>query len=98
VPAQRGASASSFGAGRPPVCVPGARQLRTSALSAPISNGFGRNAQIPLSTAVATSGARFAQFAKRMIVFRDGKIRKDDVLRDRPRAHEVLLTMPTLED
>jgi hypothetical protein len=33
-----------------------------------------------------------------MIVFRDGKIRKDDVLRDRPRAHEVLLTMPTLED
>ena len=39
-----------------------------------------------------------AQFAKRVIIFRDGKIRKDDVVRDRPEAHAVLQTMPTLDD
>ena len=36
--------------------------------------------------------------AKRVIVFRDGKIRKDEEVKDRPRASEVLLAMPTLED
>jgi putative ABC transport system ATP-binding protein len=51
-----------------------------------------------LTIVLVTHEPDIAQFAKRMIVFRDGKIRKDDVLRDRPRAHEVLLTMPTLED
>jgi ABC-type lipoprotein export system ATPase subunit len=39
-----------------------------------------------------------AQFAKRVIVFRDGKIRKDDAVRDRPLAYAVLQTMPTLDD
>lgn len=51
-----------------------------------------------LTIVLVTHEPDIAQFAKRMIVFRDGKIRKDDVLRDRPRAHDVLLTMPTLED
>ena len=32
----------------------------TSALKAPMSNGFGRKAQMPLVTAVATSGSRLA--------------------------------------
>ena len=39
-----------------------------------------------------------AQFAKRVLVFRDGKIRKDDPVADRPRAIEVLKGLPTLED
>jgi putative ABC transport system ATP-binding protein len=39
-----------------------------------------------------------AQFAKRVIVFRDGKIRKDEPVLNRPRAAEVLKTLPTLED
>jgi putative ABC transport system ATP-binding protein len=39
-----------------------------------------------------------AQFAKRVLVFRDGKIRKDDPLLNRPKAAEVLKTLPTLED
>src|SRR5258708_883408 len=39
-----------------------------------------------------------AQFAKRVLVFRDGKIRKDDPIVGRPIASEVLKTLPTLED
>jgi len=51
-----------------------------------------------LTIVLVTHEPDIAQFAKRMIVFRDGKIRKDDTLQDRPRAREVLQTMPTLED
>src|SRR6202158_5760667 len=39
-----------------------------------------------------------SQFAKRVLVFRDGKIRKDESVRHRPKAAEVLKTLPTLED
>jgi ABC-type lipoprotein export system ATPase subunit len=39
-----------------------------------------------------------AQFSKRVLVFRDGKIRKDDPVLNRPSAGEVLRTLPTLED
>ena len=39
-----------------------------------------------------------AQFAKRVVVFRDGKIRKGDLVGNRSRAAEVLKTLPTLED
>jgi len=39
-----------------------------------------------------------AQFAKRMIVFRDGMIRRDEQIVDRPRAQKVLKTIPALED
>jgi ABC-type lipoprotein export system ATPase subunit len=39
-----------------------------------------------------------AHFAKRVLVFRDGKIRKDDPVLNRPAATEVLKTLPTLED
>jgi putative ABC transport system ATP-binding protein len=39
-----------------------------------------------------------AQFAKRVLVFRDGKIRKDEPILNRPNATEVLKTLPTLED
>jgi putative ABC transport system ATP-binding protein len=39
-----------------------------------------------------------AQFAKRVIVFRDGRICKDDSVLNRPDAREVLKTLPNLED
>jgi len=39
-----------------------------------------------------------AQFAKRVLVFRDGKIRKDEPVLNRPQGAEVLKTLPTLED
>jgi putative ABC transport system ATP-binding protein len=39
-----------------------------------------------------------AQFAKRVIVFRDGRICKDDPVLSRPNAREVLKTLPSLED
>ena len=39
-----------------------------------------------------------AQFAKRVLVGRDGKIRKDDPALNRPRAAEVLKALLTLED
>ena len=39
-----------------------------------------------------------SQFARRVLIFRDGKIRKDETLLNRPRAADVLKTMPTLED
>ena len=51
-----------------------------------------------LTIVLVTHEHDIAQFAKRVLVFRDGKIRKDDVVASRPRAHEVLKTMPTLED
>src|ERR1700732_1262708 len=47
---------------------------------------------------VVTHELDIAQFAKRVLVFRDGKIRKDDPVLNRPNATEVLRTMPTLED
>jgi putative ABC transport system ATP-binding protein len=39
-----------------------------------------------------------AQFAKRTMVFRDGRICKDDLALSRPNAREVLKTLPSLED
>ncbi len=51
-----------------------------------------------LTIILVTHEHDIAQFAKRVIIFRDGKIRKDDVVRDRPQAHAVLQTMPTLDD
>jgi hypothetical protein len=35
---------------------------------------------------------------KRTLLFRDGKIRRDDPVADRPRAGEVLKALPKLED
>ena len=51
-----------------------------------------------LTIVMVTHEHDIAQFAKRVIVFRDGKIRKDDAVLNRPRAMEVLKTLPTLED
>src|SRR6266496_129945 len=51
-----------------------------------------------LTIVLVTHEHDIAQFAKRVLVFRDGRIRKDDPVRQRPRAAEVLKTLPTLED
>ena len=51
-----------------------------------------------LTIVMVTHEHDIAEFAKRVLVFRDGKIRKDEPVRGRPRAAEVLKTLPTLED
>jgi putative ABC transport system ATP-binding protein len=51
-----------------------------------------------LTIVLVTHEPDIARFAKRTIVFRDGKIRRDEPVKDRPRAAEMLKTMPTVED
>jgi putative ABC transport system ATP-binding protein len=51
-----------------------------------------------LTIVLVTHEPDIAQFAKRVIVFRDGIIRKDESVSDRPRASNVLQSMPALED
>jgi putative ABC transport system ATP-binding protein len=51
-----------------------------------------------LTIVLVTHEHDIAQFAKRMLIFRDGKIRKDGPALNRPSATEVLKTLPTLED
>jgi putative ABC transport system ATP-binding protein len=51
-----------------------------------------------LTIVLVTHEHDISQFAKRVILFRDGRIRKDDAVPDPPRARDVLRTLPTLED
>jgi len=51
-----------------------------------------------LTLVLVTHEPDVARFAKRTIVFRDGKIRRDEPVKDRPRAAEMLKTMPTVEE
>lgn len=51
-----------------------------------------------LTIVMVTHEPDVVQFAKRVIVFRDGKIRKDEPIANGPRAAEVLETLPTLDD
>ena len=51
-----------------------------------------------LTIVLVTHEHDIAQFAKRSIVFRDGKIRRDAPVGGRARAAEVLKTLPVLED
>ena len=51
-----------------------------------------------LTIVLVTHELDIAQFAKRTLIFRDGKIRKDDTAISRPNASEVLKSLPTLED
>lgn len=51
-----------------------------------------------LTIVLVTHEIDIAQFAKRVLVFRDGTIRRDDPVLNRPKAIEVLKTLPTLED
>jgi len=51
-----------------------------------------------LTIVLVTHEPDIAQFAKRALIFRDGKIRKDEPIQDRQIASEVLRTLPQLED
>lgn len=51
-----------------------------------------------LTIVLVTHEHDIAQFAKRILIFRDGTIRKDESVLHRPKAAEVLKTLPTLED
>ena len=51
-----------------------------------------------LTVIVVTHEPDIAQFAKRIVVFRDGKIRHDDPVRNRPRAADVLKTLPAMDE
>jgi putative ABC transport system ATP-binding protein len=51
-----------------------------------------------LTIILVTHEHDISQFAKRSIVFRDGKIKRDEAIPDRACAAEVLRTMPTQED
>jgi putative ABC transport system ATP-binding protein len=51
-----------------------------------------------LTIVLVTHEQDIAQFAKRVLVFRDGKIRRDDPILNRPAATEVLKALPRLED
>src|SRR5262249_46828878 len=51
-----------------------------------------------LTIILVTHEPDIAQFAKREIVFRDGQIKRDDVVEVSHVASEVLKTMPRIED
>jgi putative ABC transport system ATP-binding protein len=51
-----------------------------------------------LTVVLVTHEPDVAEFAKRTIHFRDGKIRRDEPVQNRPIASEVLKHMPVLED
>jgi putative ABC transport system ATP-binding protein len=51
-----------------------------------------------LTVVLVTHEPDIAQFAKRSLQFRDGKIRRDDRIQNRPRASDVMSTLPRLED
>ena len=54
--------------------------------------------QAGLTVALVTHESDIAQYAQRVLIFRDGSIRKDEAVTNSPRASEVLKTLPTLED
>ena len=54
--------------------------------------------QAGLTIAMVTHESDIAQYARRILVFRDGRIRRDETVANTPRASEVLKTLPTLED
>jgi putative ABC transport system ATP-binding protein len=51
-----------------------------------------------LTIVLVTHELDIAQFAKRSILFRDGKIRRDERIQNRPVASEVIKNLPKLED
>lgn len=51
-----------------------------------------------LTIILVTHESDIAEFAKRSIYFRDRRIRRDELVQNRPVAAEVLKNMPTLED
>jgi len=56
------------------------------------------NEERGLTIVLVTHEHDIAQFAKRAMIFRDGKIRKDEQISNRQIASDVLRTLPALED
>jgi putative ABC transport system ATP-binding protein len=56
------------------------------------------NEERGLTIVLVTHEADIANFSRRAIVFRDGKIRKDELIAHRSVAEKVLQSMPVLED
>lgn len=66
--------------------------------SAEITAIFQRLNDDGLTIVMVTHEHDVARFAKRVVVFRDGTVRRDESVLDRPRAAEVLRSLPALED
>ena len=56
------------------------------------------NEEEGLTVVLVTHEQDIAQYAKRALDFRDGKLRRDTPVRDRLIAREVLPTLPSLQD
>jgi len=56
------------------------------------------NEEQGLTIVMVTHEADIARFAQRALEFRDGKLRRDSVVRERAIAHEVLQTLPTADE
>jgi putative ABC transport system ATP-binding protein len=69
-----------------------------SRTSVEIMDIFQRLNDDALTIVLVTHEPDIAHFAKRVIVFRDGKIRKDEQVVNRPRAGDVLKTMPFVDE
>lgn len=69
-----------------------------SRTSVEIMDVFQRLNDEGLTIVLVTHEPDIAQFAKRSIQFRDGKIRDDEMIANRPSAAEVLRRLPKLED
>jgi putative ABC transport system ATP-binding protein len=51
-----------------------------------------------LTIVLVTHEPDIAQYAKRVITFRDGRVRRDELVAQRPSAAQVLAEMPTSEE
>lgn len=51
-----------------------------------------------LTIVLVTHEPDIAHFAKRVLVFRDGRIRKDEQVTNRPRASEVIKALPAIDE
>ncbi len=69
-----------------------------SRTSVEIMDIFQRLNEQGLTIVLVTHEPDIAQFAKRSIVFRDGKIKKDEYFKNRPVAREVLETLPQVDE
>ena len=69
-----------------------------SRTSVEIMDIFQRLNDAGLTIVLVTHEPDIAHFAKRTIIFRDGKIKRDEPVENRPVAAETLKIMPTVED
>ena len=69
-----------------------------SRTSVEIMDVFQELNQSGLTIVLVTHEPDISRFAKRTLLFRDGKIRRDEPVTGRPRAFEVLRALPKMED